>query len=336
MPTVPSSCVPLASLADEGVRLVPAGLHLQEDTAGPTPDPDLDDLVLVPAESGNVVTSTHAPELPAAYGRKADAGLSVKPRLSLGNLALHSPSSIIGTPFDLSPRFEYPFPTPPCEPEIPLSMSASLPNIRCSAAAFSMPFIGGAIGSGAPSFSTLPRPRAGVRGFSPTRLKLRPREPPMPPTLAKKRRITRENRQRRESAPDAISESSVTPTRSPGFGRRTSDDTVVSDESLEGMEGGSNESKDGVSVVSKGADEELLIRPASSSRTTSEVTLSVQEGPKTPLDALEDPCSAPSESLAVASATANGSADETHAVPAIGAPAPESPRTSSLPEKDSA
>lgn len=34
----------------------------------------------------------------------------MKPHLSLANLSLHSPSSIVGTPFDVEPRFEYPFP----------------------------------------------------------------------------------------------------------------------------------------------------------------------------------------------------------------------------------
>ena len=136
----------------------------------------------------------------------------------LGKLSLHSPSSIVGTPFDLSPRFEYPFPSPSSAStaspsvydrdgvpspygHVPFGayghghvpgwagfpVSASLPDLSVTASqaagppyAFAPHGHPWAMGPGA------------HRAQNPMHPKLRLREPPIPPSLAKKRRIMRE------------------------------------------------------------------------------------------------------------------------------------------------
>lgn len=222
MPTVPST---FSSLSDERLIVlgtIPSGhIHIDDDANGPTPDPELDDVVLVPSESGNAVTETHIAQPPAASDDSA------KPRLSLGNLVLHSPSSIVGTPFDLSPRFEYPFPD---GVEQGFSLSTSLPNFPSPLMSFGAPSF--AVSS--LPFTTAPRSRA-EKGASPTHPKLHAREPPVPPGLAKKRRIMRESvpapvkHNRRES----LTRRSTAEERRLNLERRLSDETVVSDSSVE-------------------------------------------------------------------------------------------------------
>lgn len=106
--------------------------------------------------------------------------MSLKPRLDLSDLSLHSPSSILGTPFDVSPRFEYPFPPSGsgAEPDIPMS------SFNLITSPFLAPFPSVFL----PTFpSSLPFSRPEARSQSPTHPKLQPRDPPVPPTLAKKR-----------------------------------------------------------------------------------------------------------------------------------------------------
>ncbi|KAI0926225.1 hypothetical protein AcV5_008739 [Taiwanofungus camphoratus] len=177
MPTVPPTYRPI-SFADEGLLVTPVSDNISDDTSGPTPDPELDDIVLVSAESGDAVTSAYSDQPPA------HSDPYIKPHFCLGELNLHSPSSIVGTPFDLSPRFEYPFPTPPALPEPEIPLSTSLPSFSPSVFSLGVPAIGPSL-----PLAPLPRTRANPRGYSPTHPKLHPREPPMPPGLAKKCRI---------------------------------------------------------------------------------------------------------------------------------------------------
>jgi len=93
---------------------------------------------------------------------------------SFPDLALHSPSNIIGTPFTTtSAPYEYPFPESPTDTD-----SGVLP----SSSSFSQ----------APSFASSPPrlthfPPDLPHNYSPTHPKLRPANPPVPPSLAKKR-----------------------------------------------------------------------------------------------------------------------------------------------------
>lgn len=104
-----------------------------------------------------------------------------KPHLSLTGLVLHSPSSIIGTPFDVTePRFEYPFPV--AQPEPDCYQGSSFPAFSGHISSFiSSP------GPPAYASTTLSRHES-VKAFSPTHPKLVSRDPPVPPSLAKKRR----------------------------------------------------------------------------------------------------------------------------------------------------
>ncbi|KAK2462971.1 hypothetical protein APHAL10511_005023 [Amanita phalloides] len=108
------------------------------------------------------------------------------------DLALHSPSPIVGTPFATSARFEYPFPdcsasssslaaslassssSPGSHSSCPLNFPISLPP----SVHFHRPF---AFVS-QPSLSS-----AATNSHSPTHPKLRLQNPPVPPTLIKKR-----------------------------------------------------------------------------------------------------------------------------------------------------
>ncbi|KAI0635887.1 hypothetical protein C8Q77DRAFT_1155636 [Trametes polyzona] len=188
MPTVPPTCVSydsLAALPTVSALSEANILGIDERTSDPTPDPDTDDLVLVPVDQGNAVSQDNG--LPQA---------SVKPRIDLGSLNLHSPSSIVGTPFDISPRFEYPFPPSTCSPafssiyEIDPVVPAFPALATHVAAAASLPPL--SISAPLPTFSAvLPgRARGESRSFSPTHLKLQPRDPPVPPSLVKKRKLT--------------------------------------------------------------------------------------------------------------------------------------------------
>ncbi|OBZ72061.1 hypothetical protein A0H81_08031 [Grifola frondosa] len=178
MPTVPSRC-----LSDDAVVSIPA-ISDGHFHGSPTPDPDLDDVVLVAVDNGNVVTSSSDLQPPA------HTNPSVKPHISLDNLSLHSPSSIVGTPFELSPRFEYPFPLS-SEMETDTTLSSPLSTLSSpltplnNPLAFTIPFT-----TGLPSFplSSAPRHRSELHSHSPTHPKLHPRDPPVPPGLVKKRR----------------------------------------------------------------------------------------------------------------------------------------------------
>ncbi|TCD62065.1 hypothetical protein EIP91_007505 [Steccherinum ochraceum] len=172
MPTLPStfhtSSLDLPGLPNQ-INLPDVSSH-----GGPTPDPDLDDVVVIPVVPGDplgAVSSTACLDATPAHVNVPDHS---KPRLSLTGLSLHSPSSIIGTPFDVSePRFEYPFPETAPEPDF------------YQGPAF--PAFSGHVSSFFPTLPTAPRQDA-VKTFSPTHPKLQPRDPPVPPSLANKKR----------------------------------------------------------------------------------------------------------------------------------------------------
>ncbi|KAL6298413.1 hypothetical protein BKA93DRAFT_696870, partial [Sparassis latifolia] len=106
-----------------------------------------------------------------------------KPHISLGNLTLHSPSSIMGTPFDLSPRFEYPFPpnVDPAEHTLPATMP-TMPTFSSSLVSFPASFL-------SVPLPQLPMPSTRAdRNHSHTHMRMQTRDPPMPPGLAKKGR----------------------------------------------------------------------------------------------------------------------------------------------------
>ncbi|EJF64734.1 hypothetical protein DICSQDRAFT_159789 [Dichomitus squalens LYAD-421 SS1] len=185
MPTVPSTCVPVNAL--DSVVIPEAGLLPPDEvTSGPTPDPETDDVMLVQTDDGMILEASPSQCPPQTIAKPH--------RIELGSLILHSPSSIVGTPFDSSPRFEYPFPPagdvidqleplvpsfhilspsfasfPPPTPSLPPPLPLSFP----------------------PSATPAAKPRPQSRCFSPTHLKLNAREPPVPPGLRHK--IIRDN-----------------------------------------------------------------------------------------------------------------------------------------------
>ena len=55
MPTVPSTCRSVSAFERAGIYLpgVADQIDVTDDTSGPTPDPDLDDVVLVPVVTGD-------------------------------------------------------------------------------------------------------------------------------------------------------------------------------------------------------------------------------------------------------------------------------------------
>ncbi|KAI0714267.1 hypothetical protein C8T65DRAFT_738734 [Cerioporus squamosus] len=186
MPTVPStSCVPVDSRVSVPLS-TPDLLAPEDNSSGPTPDPDTDDIVLLPADVGNVVSQDSIESTPPQP--------IIRPRIELSDLVLHSPSSIVGTPFDLSPRFEYPFPPPGCPPQVsyhdydgmfsqsgmhssPLATFPSVPPLSAPVNMPSVPY-GGAIPA---------KVKSDARSFSPTHIKLNSRDPPVPPGLVKRR-----------------------------------------------------------------------------------------------------------------------------------------------------
>ncbi|KZT73169.1 hypothetical protein DAEQUDRAFT_762516 [Daedalea quercina L-15889] len=258
MPTVPPTFVPVAPYDDaipgHAAFPVPGVLdHIDRHDAapGPTPDPEFDDFTLVPMESGHAVTSTGPSRPPASPSPPR------KPRLSLGPLSLHSPSTaIVGTPFDLSPRFEYPFPSlasstsaSAVDPDglpyaqwpfgayghghvpgwagFPVSASLSLPSLSAAGSPLALghPWTLGAAGA-----RRAPHP------------KLHRGEPPVPPSLAKKRRVVRE---REAAAAAALShtdpadrQAARSVRRRTSLDRRESDETVVGSGDGEGREEG--------------------------------------------------------------------------------------------------
>ncbi|KAI9057344.1 hypothetical protein FKP32DRAFT_1681704 [Trametes sanguinea] len=187
MPTVPSTCVSRDAFDRVPVLSDASILSPDHHTGGPTPDPDTDDVVLVPVEQGNAVSHDPLDHVPPAP--------SMKPRIDLGSLNLHSPSSIVGTPFDISPRFEYPFPPATCSPPFPsvYEFDPVMPFFPALASAMSMPCVPPPVSipfAVSPIAASLPgRTRVETRGFSPTHPRLQPRDPPVPPSLVRKRRL---------------------------------------------------------------------------------------------------------------------------------------------------
>ncbi|KAH8100763.1 hypothetical protein BXZ70DRAFT_126442 [Cristinia sonorae] len=175
MPTVPST------FQDSSVGVVLPGVADQitalDIPNSPTPDPDLDDLVLLPVVTGDplgAITSVSNDRTPAHLTREP------KPRLSLSDLTLHSPSSgILGTPFDISePRFEYPFPESTPDPVV---YGPSFPAFSTHIPVF-------ASSSQLPPVSTSWGKLDSSKMFSPTHPKLQARDPPVPPGLVNKKR----------------------------------------------------------------------------------------------------------------------------------------------------
>ncbi|KAH9838449.1 uncharacterized protein C8Q71DRAFT_530988 [Rhodofomes roseus] len=230
MPTVPPTYVPIAAYDEDvppvpGAAAFPVSAFLDRDrddaAAGPTPDPDLDDFAFVPMESGNAVTETgpdRPPALSFPFPPRTSRSPSPshtppparKPRLSLGALSLHSPSALVGTPFDLSPRFEYPFPASasasaadadahypypyPCAPGwAGFPVSTSLPNLAVGPAfAYGHPHP--PWGPGLPMGMGVGAAQSSIHAHP----KMRVREPPVPPGLVKKRRLMREREREQE------------------------------------------------------------------------------------------------------------------------------------------
>ncbi|KAI0073867.1 hypothetical protein K474DRAFT_128816 [Panus rudis PR-1116 ss-1] len=166
---------------------------------------------------------------------------SVKPRISLEGLNLHSPSSILGTPFDVSsPRFEYPFPPGGVESDQVPSITSPVSSMSSGSSMSPIQMMTGFFPSTAPSMAMpIPVPQRhshrneNSRAFFPTHNKHITKDPPMPPGLAK-RRLAAGNSVAAQSpridSPRSISEerkassatSNVTGTQS----RRTSLDTA--------------------------------------------------------------------------------------------------------------
>ncbi|CAL1716030.1 unnamed protein product [Somion occarium] len=188
MPTVPPTCVSLTSLEDEGVMsgVFSSQISIGTSPNGPTPDPDLDDVELVPVVTGDGMGAiTESISLGKAPNhRNREMSMKMKPRLSLGDISLHSPSSILGTPFDVSsPKFEYPFPLTVPESGI-ITPPSSIPSISSPLSFF--PDSNHSIMS-----SALPpsMPNHTPKSHQPsTHMRLPSRDPPVPPGLAKKRR----------------------------------------------------------------------------------------------------------------------------------------------------
>ncbi len=204
MPTVPSSCVPVASHVSDPLS-DPDYLASDDHSSGPTPDPDTDDCVLIPADVGNAVSQvgsscTHAKQTTRIQHILQHSIEStppqpiVRPRIELDTLVLHSPSSIVGTPFDPSPRFEYPFPAPGCTPQFgndydPMHTQGTMFSSSSHAAYPSVPPLAAPANASSITYGgAVPsKVKVDVRGFSPTHIKLNPRDPPVPPRLAKRR-----------------------------------------------------------------------------------------------------------------------------------------------------
>ncbi|KAJ3486851.1 hypothetical protein NLI96_g3965 [Meripilus lineatus] len=205
MPTVPPTCRCLTSLKQEGIYL--PGVNDQMDipnvSVGPTPDPELDDIVLVSVVTGDgigAITSVST----AVFDDQAfpdhslvlsQQGLSLmqgpgvsartkpeKPHLSIDDLSLHSPSSVLGTPFDASPKFEYPFPESFPDQQSGSAASHRDPSIPSTVSAFPIPL----------SFlTTSPVNLPASPVFEPRALvavhpKLQTKDSPVPPSLSNK------------------------------------------------------------------------------------------------------------------------------------------------------
>ncbi|KAI0787761.1 hypothetical protein C8Q74DRAFT_630686 [Fomes fomentarius] len=194
MPSVPSTALPVHPLASVPLHN-PAFLPSHQSTSTPTPDPDTDDVILVYAEVGHAVsqvsttsTSPYPPSIQPYYFQASPEQNppqpTVKPRIDLATLDLHSPSSIVGTPFDLSPRFEYPF---SLSTSVASDIDTLIPSLSTYPSSLaSLDFHMHTSMSLPPSLpsSVPPRTKREIRSFSPTQSK---RDPPIPPGLVKKR-----------------------------------------------------------------------------------------------------------------------------------------------------
>lgn len=94
-------------------------------------------------------------------------------------LTLHSPSEIIGTPFDVeSPRFEYPFPESSSCPKEPLSNITSAASSISSLASLQSPLN---------HITPIHLPQPDIPVLLPVRTKVRTEMIPIPPGLVEKR-----------------------------------------------------------------------------------------------------------------------------------------------------
>lgn len=186
MPQIPPTGISVTDLDSDvhAINTLASHLSLGGSSSGPTPDPDLDDVVLISPDNVGVVSSlSPTSDFPPAPRRSSFN----HPRINLRDISLHSPSSIVGTPFDFSsPRFEYPFPSAAADPEItvpstlPPTMSTHYSTFQASIVA-SMPHF---------PIPSVAFPRSDARSHPPAHSRLHApiREPPIPPSLAKKKR----------------------------------------------------------------------------------------------------------------------------------------------------
>ncbi|THH21844.1 hypothetical protein EUX98_g8276 [Antrodiella citrinella] len=172
MPTVP----PIFHLPDVVLPGIADQIEIPDTSNGPTPDPDLDDVVLLP----RLIRMNN--EQPSLDQAPTHTNPEPRPHLSLAGLTLHSPSSIIGTPFDVSePRFEYPFPETSPEPQF--YQGSSFPAYSGHVSSFSPATMTSAPSSVPPSSNRPDNSKA----YFPIHPKHQPRDPPVPPSLTKKR-----------------------------------------------------------------------------------------------------------------------------------------------------
>jgi hypothetical protein len=115
---------------------------------------------------------------------------AVMPRMDLThNIPLHSPTPIVGTPFDLNTNFEYPFP-----PDQDRPAGANIPNPTSRPPSTGSYHL---LSSSPPPYiakSISPPPVSANYTYSPAHPKMRSREPPIPPGLISKRRRMSESR----------------------------------------------------------------------------------------------------------------------------------------------
>nr|VWO95159.1 Fork-head domain-containing protein [Ganoderma boninense] len=182
MPTIPSTSVPLDPLTSVALPELDffSGERLVD---GPTPDPDDDDVIFVQPESGMISQDTLSQCPPQAIAKPHN----VDP----ASLILHSPSSIIGTPFDPSPRFEYPFPSAEAPTDVVQELHPIVPSFHLISPVPAFPSIMPPLPLPGPlPLSTVTVPpvklRPKTRNFSPTHPKLQARDPPVPPGLKQK------------------------------------------------------------------------------------------------------------------------------------------------------
>ncbi|TFK50150.1 hypothetical protein OE88DRAFT_1809163 [Heliocybe sulcata] len=258
MPTVPS--VQVSSVSDvPSVSSVAASSSPNDSgmsgyaVAGPTPDPETDDVVLVAGESCGPVGSAGR-DLEGNEESMSTSQMVRRPRRlpSLSGLVLHSPTSIVGTPLDPTTRFEYPFPpNESTSPDMdayyspPLVYSPSLSpgpsqarffNFPVPAAPLLTPTLTTAVfTTNQPTlslppfhFSSLPS-RGSKKQPQHPRLSPKPTEPPIPPRLAQKCAL----RGRKEEGSRSRSSSASTTRDAEGASspqNNNSTDSLVSDQ----------------------------------------------------------------------------------------------------------